>query len=192
MSFTRKFYIADCHFGHASIIRSCNRPFASVEEMDAEIVRRWNAVVRPGDLVYHLGDWGWPTGGDAERFRALFHSLHGRKVLVLGNHDTRKDGSLRADLAELPWDRRPEHLLEVKDEGCRVVLGHYAQRTWNAAHHGAWHFYGHSHGRLPPLGRSRDVGVDCPDVDFTPRSFNELTAGIVANEISRVKEGCAA
>lgn len=185
MAYTRKFYVADTHFGHESIIRNCARPFSSVAEMDAEIVRRWNETVGKDDLVYHLGDWGWPTG-DPFAFKRLFHALNGRKVLILGNHDVRKDGTVRPDLAELPWDRRPEHLLEVRDEGQRVVLCHYALRTWSAAHHGAWHFYGHSHGRLPSQGRSRDVGVDCDDVAFRPRTFRELTQGLLAAEAEGV------
>lgn len=182
MSFTRKFYTSDTHFGHAGIIQSCGRPFADVAEMDAELVRRWNAVVQPHDIVYHLGDWGWPSG-DPEAFRALFHSLNGRKVLVTGNHDVRKDGSLRPDLADLPWDRPPSPMLEVKDEGQRVVLCHYALLAWNAKHHGAWHFYGHSHGKLPhPDQRARDVGVDCHDVAFAPRTFRQLIASPQAKE----------
>jgi hypothetical protein len=40
--------------GHANIIRFCNRPFSSVEEMDAELIRRWNEEIGPDDDVYHL------------------------------------------------------------------------------------------------------------------------------------------
>lgn len=48
------FFTSDFHFGHKNIIRYDNRPFLSVEEMDAEIVRRWNAKVSPDDIVYIL------------------------------------------------------------------------------------------------------------------------------------------
>jgi hypothetical protein len=58
-----------------------------------------------------------------------------------------------------------------------VILCHYGMRVWPASHHGSVHFYGHSHGRLPGYGRSRDVGVDMLDVAFRPRTFAELTAG---------------
>ena len=184
MSFVRKLYIADTHFGHASIIGNCRRPFASVEEMDAEMVRRWNEAVRPDDLVYHLGDWGWGTDPDRFAFKRMFHSLHGKKVLIVGNHDVRKDGSLRPDLAELPWHQAPTPMLEIKDEGRRVVLCHYALAQWNARHHGALHLYGHSHGRFVGSPGSRDVGVDMPDVDFRPRTLAELMPGIVIPEIA--------
>lgn len=51
-----EFVTADSHFGHARIVELAQRPFASLAEMDAEMVRRWNAVVGPEDVVLHLGD----------------------------------------------------------------------------------------------------------------------------------------
>ena len=59
--------------------------------------------------------------------------------------------------------------------GSRVWLSHYAHRSWPAQHYGAYHFYGHSHGALPHVGRSRDVGIDVLDMGFGPRTFEELT-----------------
>ncbi|HIY67347.1 MAG TPA: hypothetical protein H9830_13860 [Candidatus Agrococcus pullicola] len=50
------FVTSDTHFGHVRIIELAHRPFAEVTEMDEEIVRRWNAVVAPDDVVLHLGD----------------------------------------------------------------------------------------------------------------------------------------
>lgn len=70
-------------------------------------------------------------------------------------------------------------MMSIKDEGQHIVLSHYAQRCWQGRSKGYWHFYGHAHGRLPPDGRSRDVGVDLPDVAFTPRTFRELTKGML-------------
>jgi calcineurin-like phosphoesterase family protein len=101
MSFTKKFYISDTHFGHVSIINDCARPFSSTDEMDAEIVRRWNAAVGRDDIVYHLGDFGFP-GKDRLALGRLFHSLNGRKILIIGNRDLRKDGSVHPEIAGLP------------------------------------------------------------------------------------------
>ena len=50
------YYISDTHFGHLNCIRFDNRPFASAEEMDAELIRRWNEKVSDGDDIYFLGD----------------------------------------------------------------------------------------------------------------------------------------
>ncbi|MBX3576272.1 MAG: hypothetical protein KF723_03615 [Rhizobiaceae bacterium] len=193
MSFTTKRYIADLHLGHVSIIANCNRPFLSTDEMDAEIVRRWNAVVGKDDLTYILGDYGRP-GKDVLAFRRLFHSLAGRKVLILGNHDVDSKGQVLPEIARLPWAAPPTHLLETKDGGRRVILSHYAMRVWPASHYGSVHFFGHSHGRLPGVGLSRDVGVDMPDVAFTPRTYVELTRGwdfSPRTEMTAELDGCA-
>ena len=50
------YFIGDPHFGHANIIRLCGRPFEDVESMDREMIRLWNARVRPEDTVWILGD----------------------------------------------------------------------------------------------------------------------------------------
>ena len=51
------FFTSDLHLGHANIIRYCDRPFANVGEMDAELIRRWNETVGEEDVVYFLGDF---------------------------------------------------------------------------------------------------------------------------------------
>lgn len=174
MTFIKKFYIADTHLSHTNIIGYCERPFAHVNAMNETLIRRWNATVDQNDIVYHLGDFAFGLSNE-EPIRRVFDQLNGRKFLILGNHDIRRDGSVHPTIAALTWAAPPVHAIEIKDEGQRVYLAHYAHRAWPGQHHGAWHFYGHSHGTLPGIGRSRDVGVDLMDVNFTPRTFRELT-----------------
>jgi calcineurin-like phosphoesterase family protein len=183
MSFVTKFYTSDTHFGHALMISDRlrrPRPFRSTDEMDEALIRNWNSVVRPDDIVYHLGDFAFQLEQRADRWRSVFARLMGRKRLIIGNHDQRK-GELHPTIASLPWDCPPQHIVETTDDGQRVVLCHYAMRTWPGAHKGAWHFFGHSHGDLPGEGRSRDVGVDTPDTGYAPRTFRALTSHIKEN-----------
>lgn len=174
MSFVRKFYTADLHLGHHGILTHCpaTRAFDTVEAMDVAIVANINERVGKDDILYVIGDFA--ISSDPEYVRHLFHSIHGRKVLILGNHDVDQKGRVRKALAALPWDRPPTHAVETTDEGCRLYLHHYACRTWPAAHHGSYHLFGHSHGNLRPMGRSRDVGIDCPDTHFAPMTFAEI------------------
>ena len=51
-----KYYISDLHFGHANIIKLCDRPFANILEMDEALIANWNARVTNGDEVYIIGD----------------------------------------------------------------------------------------------------------------------------------------
>jgi len=78
------FVIADTHFGHRGIIDYENRPFASAADMDCRLVENWNRAVDAGDSVLMLGDFA--LASDA-RIRELLGTLHGRKTLIMGNHD---------------------------------------------------------------------------------------------------------
>lgn len=82
-----RFVIADTHFGHENIIRYCNRPFESAEQMDMALISNWNNIVRKDDLVWVLGDFVLESK-DYTKF--IIKSLNGRKKLVLGNHDRYK------------------------------------------------------------------------------------------------------
>lgn len=176
MAVSRTWYTADLHLGHPGILKSqpVTRPFPSVEEMDATIVERINERVERNDILYILGDFA--LSSNAAYVEHLFHAIACQKVLVLGNHDLGRHGHIKNIIAHLPWTISPIAALEIKDEpsGCRVWLSHYAHRTWPASHHGSYHLFGHSHGALPPLGRSRDVGIDCPDTGSGPMLFTDL------------------
>lgn len=159
------YFTSDTHFGHANIIRYCNRPFSSAEEMDEVLVARWNEVVRPDDQVWHLGDFSMRTHG--RRLRELFHRLNGSKHLVIGNHDY-------DEVFRLPWSTAPSHYAETTVDGVKFVLFHYGMRVWNGNFRGSLHLYGHSHSRLPGNRRSLDVGVDA--WDFRPVGADAIRA----------------
>jgi len=173
------YFTADQHFGHANIVRLAKRPFESVEDMDEAMIAAWNGVVAPGDYVYQLGDF---TLGGPDQAQSMFARLNGVIRVVPGGHDARWTRQARRDaLVSALGD--PVSILEPLVSlnttppdrlGGRqvVVLCHYAMRVWDRSHYGAWHLYGHSHGSLPGLGRSMDVGVDA--VGFAPISLAEV------------------
>lgn len=79
-----RFFTSDTHFGHANIIKYCNRPFKDYEHMDEVLIQNWNSVIGPEDEVFHLGDVAL---GPWERWDNILPRLNGWKVLVIGNHD---------------------------------------------------------------------------------------------------------
>ena len=84
----KRFIIADLHFGHENIIKYESRPFSNVDEMNNRLIEFWNSTVGKDDLVYVLGDFALSRRMDV--IKNLVNALHGRKILIMGNHDTRK------------------------------------------------------------------------------------------------------
>ena len=165
-------FVSDTHFNHRNILNYTERPWGSVEEMNEALIDGWNSVVGRNETVYHLGDI---TMGRRTEFPAILERLHGDITLVPGNHDQFRT----IKLIEKRYNHRPLPLREIKVEGQRIVMCHFAMRIWNRSHHGSWHLYGHSHGNLEanPWGRSMDVGVDANAArgfGYRPISFEEV------------------
>lgn len=81
----RRYIISDLHLGHENIIYYCDRPFDSLEEMNSEIVRRWNETVDEDDSVLYLGDV--THGGSQKTAGGWLRELNGNLLVVRGNHD---------------------------------------------------------------------------------------------------------
>lgn len=84
----KRWVIADTHFGHKNIIEYADRPFKDLDEMAKELIKRWNNKVSKDDIVYMLGDFTLTR--NKEYIADMVSKLNGKKVLVMGNHDTRK------------------------------------------------------------------------------------------------------
>jgi calcineurin-like phosphoesterase family protein len=159
------FFTADTHFGHAGARALYRRPFPDVATMDLAMEQAWNARVAPGDEVWHLGDFA--LNMPATRMEALLARLHGRKHLLTGNNDG-------AAALALPGWTSVQTYVEMELEGTGLVLCHYAFRTWRNMGKGWWNLHGHSHGRLKPLPRQADAGVDA--WNFRPVTLAEILA----------------
>ncbi len=162
------YFTSDHHFGHAGARSLYRRPFASVAEMDRQMIARWNSVVSEGneDEVWHLGDFA--VRQSAERVACLLERLHGRKHLVAGNNDDDAVTGCAGWQSVQPY-------AELIVDGTMLVLCHYPFRTWRDMGRRAINLHGHSHGRLRPLPRQFDVGVDV--WDYRPVRLEEIVAG---------------
>jgi len=144
-----RFFTSDSHFGDHRTINIHKRPFASTAEMDEALVRAWNAAVGRDDEVWHLGDFARKAGDVAD----LLARLHGLKHLVRGNNDPPGTASATG------WASVHDYA-ELEEGDTRLVLCHYPFRSWNGQGRGAVNLHGHSRGKLKPLPRQFDVGVD--------------------------------
>jgi len=163
---TAIFLVSDTHFGHAGICRFTHpdtgeklRPWNSAEEMDEEMVRRWNERVRPNDKVYHLGDVVM-----SRKSLPIMARLNGDKVLIRGNHDIFKDEDYRKYFREL----RAYHVMNG------MILSHIPIHEESLGRFGT-NVHGHLHANrvMRPLATSGrtdviDVRYHCVCVEQTP------------------------
>lgn len=180
----RKLYIADWHYGHGNCIHFDNRPFKTLEDMNAELVRKWNAVVNPGDTVYTLGDMFWCNTQDAID---TINQLNGQKILIKGNHDRVRDAMLAKCFVKIT------DYEEVQDGEDNIVLCHYPIPCFKNHFYGWLHFYGHVHTSFEEnmMQHTRylmeelyskpcemyNVGAMMPYIDYAPRTKEEILIG---------------
>lgn len=193
------YYIADCHFGHAAVLRFDNRPFDSVEEMEKIMVLNWNSVVKPGDTVYILGDFCW---GKADDWMRILRRLKGNKVLIKGNHDLKQFPSeLLKQFADI------KDYKEIVDNGYsnfgrKVILSHYPIPFFKHSNNNRYFMlHGHVHitaendyldkwiaelkeaqslpdaGRMVNCGNIYNVGCMMPWMNYMPRTLDEIIHG---------------
>ena len=172
---TTTWFTSDTHYGHKNIIKYSNRPFDSVEEMDEALITNYNAVVKPGDTLYHLGDFAF---AETSRVCNILRRLNGNKHFIRGNHDKSVQGDALGYFSFV----KDYHELKIKTPvRQKIVLCHYPFETWNAGHHGTWHLHGHTHRNLKTSKNIRrwDVGVDSNN--YFPVSFEQI-AEIMKNK----------
>lgn len=163
------FFTSDLHFGHENVIRFDDRPFKSVEEMDNELVRRWNNKVSKGDIVYVLGDFIWKTRTDDAE--TLIKRLNGQIILIKGNHDRFLNNS-KAKKA-LAGVKEYDDIAVTLEDGTvrRCILSHYFMPFYNGNRYNAIHLHGHSHNTEEANEEFR-IAVELNSKGFTNEIYN--------------------
>lgn len=175
------FYTSDLHFEHKNVTKEGtdfdNRPFQTLEEMNTELIKRWNSKVTNADHVYVLGDLVWKCGDNAIN---IVKQLNGNIHMITGNHD-RFNGEYKKLFIEIvPYK-------ELNDEDKRLVLCHFPIMFYNGMHHGAIHLYGHIHnsieedlfqGVVENLNKmnipSKCYNVGCMHWNYEPVTLDEI------------------
>lgn len=177
---------SDQHYAHHNIIKYSNRPFANIDEMTEELVRRFNERVTNDDLVWHLGDFSLRECV----VRPILARLNGRHSLVAGNHDAchrRHRGWQTGASRYIGYGFEQVHqgfTLEIA--GQHVLLTHMPYlRTgdhegrerdkydqYRPEDKGGWLLHGHIHQKWRQNGRMLNVGVDA--WKYRPVSLEEV------------------
>ena len=161
------YFTSDNHFFHSNIIKYCNRPFANVEEMNSEMIKRWNERVDNNDTVFHLGDFGLIKSGEApdaikDTFDFVRKQLNGNIIFIRGNHDNQNK------------NRSIIESIVIEHGGKRIFLTHnprFAKEEF------LFNFAGHVHEKwqFQKLGKkSVIVNLSVEKWDYRPVEINEI------------------
>ena len=180
-------FTGDLHFGHENVLAFDNRPFATVDEMDAELIRRWNNKVGKGDLVDVLGDLIWKSSNNDAP--ALIKSLNGQIILIKGNHDRFLHNSkAKSALAGI---KDYDDICVTLEDGTqrRVILSHYFIPMYIGHRYNAIHLHAHSHfsdeadfeidfaEQLNRMGCKNEIyNVGCMYWNYEPVTLDEIIA----------------
>ena len=139
-------YIADLHFDDDIVNKLMDkRGFETVEEMNEYMINQWNSVVQKRDEVVILGDF--IMSKDVKRAKEIILRLHGKKFMVLGNHDH----VIRKTAFDRTLFQKMADYMELHDNNRKVVCSHYPIMCYNRQYdviNGKAHSYmlhGHIH-----------------------------------------------
>ena len=184
------FFTSDTHFGHANIIKYAMRPYENVDQMNEDLIKRWNSVVSPDDIVFHLGDFMF---GNINRFWEYRSRLNGKIYLIHGNHDYKLmcEGNIEEGFEDICAQ------MNICVDGQKIYLSHFPFLTFDGIFKDkpSWQLFGHVHSNknhpytspdMPRLNyllpTQYDVGID--NNDYTPVSFAQVKE-IIEKQIAK-------
>lgn len=175
-------FTSDNHIHHRNILKHCPerqnicsaKDENDVEAWDKWMIDKWNSTIGKKDIVYILGDFIF---GSQESARKALQNLHGKKFLILGNHDKGVD-KLENYFEQITQQKLvtfKKSNFDFLDEDFQVFMCHYPMVTWASKHYGVINAHGHCHGRLDDYNEaSTDLRVDV-GIDGKLANFNFIT-----------------
>ena len=171
------YFTSDWHLGHTNVLDFCKRPFSNIEEMTETLIQRTNAIVKPTDTLWMLGDFIWVMNNTQKR--EIISRIKCPIILVKGNHDHKLSsndgfagvvdyavismGKTQVSLSHYPL--RPN----LWSQWMRRLQGRPSVRFFDRCplpHQDCWHLHGHVHSTEQYSGRfgkQIHVGVDAWD-----------------------------
>lgn len=171
------FFTSDLHFGHDNILRFCNRPFRNIEEMNCTLMRNYNAIVKPEDTVYILGDLANKIS--LEKANEIIARLNGHKHLIRGNHDKSYDACLFEEVCDYK---------QLFTHGRHFALMHYPMLEWAKMRCKSIHLHGHMHNEgLTYNLQCKEQGIRRYDVGVDANGYYPVAITTILDFIDRFK-----
>ncbi|WEG18596.1 metallophosphoesterase [Alkalihalophilus pseudofirmus] len=172
MSFQNVWVVSDTHFNHSRIIDFSSRPFVNTEEMDEALIENWNKVVKPNDLIFHLGDVFFCN---AQRMKEISDRLNGRKILILGNHDIGRIS--KSKFRKLGFEPYMYYVFE------ELFLSHYPQQVNPLSSlvnntDIIVNVHGHTHEQTSHLNKDIHYCVSVENINYTPIHVDQVFSDV--------------
>lgn len=207
-------FTSDLHFGHKHILYfkkgrcekfniNLNDPDA-IEIHDKCLIEQWNNTIGKKDVIYILGDLSFLKKDETKK---LLEKLHGKKHLILGNHDKSCKGleNYFESVSQLKTVNFQKHEFQFLDENFIVEMCHFPILSWNRRQHGVCHVHGHAHGGCDEVNTLSkelrvDVGYDSNlsnfnfiDLETLYKYFKSITGDMTFREYidkKMIEDGC--
>jgi calcineurin-like phosphoesterase family protein len=167
------FFTSDHRFGDERSLCKHNRQWSTAEEMNQDMIRRWNEVIDRDSIVYHLGDM-FVCGESLAK--EILQQLNGEIYLIYGDLDRlARRPSLRSYFA----DRRQYLRIQVYDKDFHnnhqsIVLCHYPFRAWQDRENGSWHLHSRCIGYDDDESGDGSMSVSVENFDFYPIEYSKV------------------
>lgn len=153
---------SDQHFGHANIIKYCDRPYANIEQMSNALIENHNSVVGANDVCIWNGDVGFIRD---ELINQILYQCNGYKILIIGNHDFN-----HKRLRKLKFDE--VHLTyQLTKNDVDVVFTHYPMDNLPSQF---LNVHGHTHNQTPLHATDQHINVSVEMIDYTPINLDDI------------------
>jgi|TARA_B110000503_G_C7057843_1_gene375268 calcineurin-like phosphoesterase family protein len=162
------FLIANSQFGRAGIIRKNSRPFGSVQDMNEELVQRWNAVVSENDIVIHLGNFAW----DPTTAEEMFNELNFKQLLLVpAEHDQPVFEMMESQML-------PENVKIInrifEQPNHNSTFSYWPMLEWPMKDKGHYLFYGYYGKKYKPDHKKKMINMATEFWNYTPQDLNSL------------------
>jgi calcineurin-like phosphoesterase family protein len=162
------YLIGNCQFGRATIIKQNKRPFDNVQEMNEEMIQRWNSVVTDEDDVIHLGNFAW----DPSTTEEVLMQLNGRRILMVPAEFDSAILDMQGKQA-LPTNAQIINRIFEQPQ-LNATFAYWPLMEWPQKSKGHFLYYGFYSPKYKPDHKKKMINMACEFWNYTPQNIHSL------------------